>query len=144
METCSLLHTFKKEKKKNSPPPLTHHSRRQRTPLSTCSYRVARIFHIGSCDDGAVFGQQSGTDAEVGVWTLLFCISFFLHVEEVPVTRTAPTICLPLGSNSLVLELFQQALVKITVVATFLCLNWFRVHLPLFPFSRIWIDTVSH
>lgn len=53
-----------------------------------------------------------------------------LCIEEVRVTRTTPTICLPLGSNRLVLELFQQASVKINVVAILLRLIWSRGHSP--------------
>lgn len=47
----------------------TNHSGRQCTSLGTRPDGIARVFHIGSYDDGAVFGQQSGTDAEVGVGT---------------------------------------------------------------------------
>lgn len=47
----------------------TDHSGGQCTSLGTRPDGIARVFHIGSYDDGAIFGQQSGTDAEVGVWT---------------------------------------------------------------------------
>lgn len=54
----------------------------------------------------------------------------YLYIYREREVERVHTICPPLGSNSLVLELIQQALVKIKVVAILLSLNWSRVHFP--------------